>query len=175
MINIAVCDDDVQFAAALEEKILDYGKQKGVRLDTEVFSDGESFRQAVFNDSFYDLVYMDVEMGKSDGIYTVWEVKKKLSEVLVIYVTSHETYFRKCLKQSLFDTLKSRWTKKSSKNILPGHWSVYRDIYTILLIQADMRHFVFLSGIFCTLKATEGRSSFMERREAILSMEGLVQ
>ena len=25
MINIAVCDDDVQFAAALEEKILDYG------------------------------------------------------------------------------------------------------------------------------------------------------
>ena len=53
MINIAVCDDDVQFAAALEEKILDYGKRKGVRLDTEVFSDGESFRQAVFNDSFY--------------------------------------------------------------------------------------------------------------------------
>lgn len=33
MINIAVCDDDVQFAAALEEKILDYGKRKGVRLD----------------------------------------------------------------------------------------------------------------------------------------------
>lgn len=95
MINIAVCDDDVQFAAALEEKILDYGKRKGVRLDTEVFSDGESFRQAVFNDSFYDLVYMDVEMGKSDGIYTVWEVKKKLSEVLVIYVTSHECIFRK--------------------------------------------------------------------------------
>ena len=28
MINIAVCDDDVQFAAALEEKILDYGKRK---------------------------------------------------------------------------------------------------------------------------------------------------
>ena len=43
MINIAVCDDDVQFAAALEEKILDYGKRKGVRLDTEVFSDGEIF------------------------------------------------------------------------------------------------------------------------------------
>ena len=40
MINIAVCDDDVQFAAALEEKILDYGKRKGVRLDTELFSDG---------------------------------------------------------------------------------------------------------------------------------------
>ena len=34
MINIAVCDDDVQFAAALEEKILDYGKWKGVRLYT---------------------------------------------------------------------------------------------------------------------------------------------
>ena len=43
MINIAVCDDDVQFAAALEEKILDYGKQKGVRLDTEVFQTGKVF------------------------------------------------------------------------------------------------------------------------------------
>lgn len=107
MINIAVCDDDVQFAAALEEKILDYGKRKGVRLDTEVFSDGESFRQAVFNDNFYDLVYMDVEMGKSDGIYTVWEVKKKLSEVLVIYVTSHETYFTE-----MFETEPFRYLKK---------------------------------------------------------------
>ena len=56
MINIAVCDDDVQFAAALEEKILDFGKRKGVRLDTEVFSDGESFRQAVFYPLYFFLV-----------------------------------------------------------------------------------------------------------------------
>ena len=37
MVNIAVCDDDTQFAAELENRILSYGKQKAVSLDTEVF------------------------------------------------------------------------------------------------------------------------------------------
>ena len=45
MVNIAVCDDDTQFAAELENRILSYGKQKAVSLDTEVFSDGDSILQ----------------------------------------------------------------------------------------------------------------------------------
>ena len=134
MINIAVCDDDVQFAAALEEKILDYGKRKGVRLDTEVFSDGESFRQAVFNDNFYDLVYMDVEMGKSDGIYTVWEVKKKLSEVLVIYVTSHDTYFTE-----MFETEPFRYLKK------PLDEEKFEEYFTRALERIQRHYFTYSS------------------------------
>ena len=133
MINIAVCDDDVQFAAALEEKILDYGKRKGVRLDTEVFSDGESFRQAVFNDNFYDLVYMDVEMGKSDGIYTVWEVKKKLSEVLVIYVTSHETYFTEMFETEPFRYLKKPLDEKVRRIFYPGI-GAYTETFTLFYL-----------------------------------------
>ena len=70
MINIAVCDDDVQFAAALEEKILDYGKKEGVRIDTEVFSEGESFLQAVFNDSFYILYTWMLNGKKRWDIYS---------------------------------------------------------------------------------------------------------
>ena len=37
MVNIAVCDDDTQFAAELENRILSHGKQKAVSLDTESF------------------------------------------------------------------------------------------------------------------------------------------
>lgn len=57
----------MQFAAALEEKILDYGKRKGVRLDTEVFSDGESFRQAVFNVIFMTLYTWMLKWEKAMG------------------------------------------------------------------------------------------------------------
>ena len=137
MINIAVCDDDVQFAASLEEKILAYGKKKGVRIDTEVFSDGERFLQAVFNDSFYDLVYMDVEMGKRDGIYTVREVKKKLSEVLVIYTTSHETYFTE-----MFETEPFRYLKK------PLAEEKFEEYFTRALerIQGHLCYFTYSSG-----------------------------
>ena len=49
MVNIAVCDDDIQFAADLENRILSYGKQKAVSLDTEVFSDGDSILLAILN------------------------------------------------------------------------------------------------------------------------------
>ena len=78
MVNIAVCDDDIQFATDLENRILSYGKQKAVSLDTEVFSDGDSLLQAILNGGQYDLVYMDIEMGNRNGISTVREIKKYL-------------------------------------------------------------------------------------------------
>lgn len=107
MVNIAVCDDDAPFAAALEEWILSYGRQKGELLETEVFSDGESFLQAILNGGQYDLVYMDIEMEKRDGISTVRELRKILPELLVIYTTSHDTYFAE-----MFETEPFRYLRK---------------------------------------------------------------
>ena len=36
MVNIAVCDDDTQFAAELENRILSYGKQKSSTADSMI-------------------------------------------------------------------------------------------------------------------------------------------
>ena len=45
------------------------------------------------NGGQYDIVYMDIEMEKKDGISAVRELKKFLPDILVIYTTSYETYF----------------------------------------------------------------------------------
>lgn len=102
MVNIAVCDDDIQFAADLENRILSYGKQKAVSLDTEVFSDGDSILLAILNGGQYDLVYMDIEMGNRNGISTVREIKKISPETMVIYVTFHEVYFTQMFETEPF-------------------------------------------------------------------------
>ncbi len=119
MISIAVCDDDLSFGLSLEERILSYGKEKNIELETEVFSNGESFIREVENggqydsngESFirevenggqYDIVYMDIEMEKKDGISAVRELKKFLPDILVIYTTSYETYFREMFETEPF-------------------------------------------------------------------------
>lgn len=112
MISIAVCDDDLSFGLILEERILSYGKEKNIELETEVFSDGESFIREVENGGQYDIVYMDIEMEKKDGISAVRELKKFLPDILVIYTTSYETYFRE-----MFETEPFRYLKKPVEEI----------------------------------------------------------
>ena len=107
MINIAVCDDDLSFGLNLEERVLSYKKEKDIELETEVFSDGESFVREVENGGQYDIVYMDIEMEKKDGISAVRELKKFLPDILVIYTTSYDTYFRE-----MFETEPFRYLKK---------------------------------------------------------------
>ena len=112
MISIAVCDDDLSFGLSLEERIVSYGKEKNIELETEVFSDGESFIREVENGGQYDIVYMDIEMEKKDGISAVRELKKFLPDILVIYTTSYETYFRE-----MFETEPFRYLKKPVEEI----------------------------------------------------------
>ena len=113
MVNIAVCDDDTQFAAELENRILSYGKQKAVSLDTEVFSDGDSILQAILNGGQYDLVYMDIEMGNRNGISTVREIKKISPRFLF------PIYFQNNINQSKAFHLYLESTKPSLSPLFP--------------------------------------------------------
>ena len=118
MVNIAVCDDDIQFATDLENRILSYGKQKAVSLDTEVFSDGDSLLQAILNGGQYDLVYMDIEMGNRNGISTVREIKKISLRPWLFMLLFMKFILHRCLKRSLFVILVNHWRRNSLTDTL---------------------------------------------------------
>ena len=94
MLNIAICDDDIQTTGRMETMIRKIAKRNFTNAETEVFWDGRSLADAVMEGSSFDIIYLDIEMDKEDGISAAKRIRLYDKNVLIIYVTSHENHMR---------------------------------------------------------------------------------
>jgi DNA-binding LytR/AlgR family response regulator len=94
MINVAICDDDIAITGKVEEMLCRIAKRRFIPVETEVFWDGKHLADAVEGGSRYDIIFLDIEMEKEDGITVAQKIRKVDRNVLIIYVTSHENYMQ---------------------------------------------------------------------------------
>ena len=66
MLNIAICDDDIQTTGEMECLIQRIAKQNFIDIETEVFWNGESLVNAIIKENKFDIIYLDIEMEKED-------------------------------------------------------------------------------------------------------------
>lgn len=94
MIDIAICDDDVTITGKMDEFICKYSKMNGVRIETEVFWDGNTLVNEINKGKRYDIIFLDIEMKHINGIQAAQKIREVDKNTYIIYVTSHEQYMR---------------------------------------------------------------------------------
>lgn len=94
MIKIAICDDDVALTGKIEDMLCSIAKKSFIPIETEVFWVGEKLAEAVENKNCFDVIFLDIEMGHDDGITVARRIRETDKNVLIIYVTSHESYMQ---------------------------------------------------------------------------------
>lgn len=92
MIDIAICDDDVGLTMELEKIIVNIAAKCVIDVNTDVYWDGEGLADSIINGEQYDIIYLDVEMKKENGIDAARRIRKIDETVLIIYVTNYEIY-----------------------------------------------------------------------------------
>ncbi len=110
MINIAICDDDEYFCKSLEELIYEYKSYYGVKGEVEYFTSGEKLLEHVENQTKFDLIFLDIELGTTTGIKVGAKIRKEFDDHIskIVFVTSKEGYATK-----LFDVQPLNYIKKS--------------------------------------------------------------
>ena len=93
MLRIAICDDDVYLVANIEEMLCQYLKKNLIESDMEIFYDGITLEKKYECGERFDIIYLDIEMGGKNGIEVAKFIRKLDRDVLLIYVSSYETYF----------------------------------------------------------------------------------
>ena len=165
MIKIAICDDDIVFTTRLEELIMDFGR--AYSFDVCIYFDGDTLLEAVKQGNCFDIILMDIEMKRMNGISAAKIIRKIDEDVQLIYISSHEEYvlqlfdvnpagflkkplypeqFRACLRKAL-NTMERRVMYFSYKNHYQENKirmkdigffeSVYRKIYIHTLQGTD--------------------------------------
>ena len=102
IIKIAICDDEVEMASDIEERILNLQEKYSIRVEIDVFYDGSTLTEYVEKNDNYDLIYLDIEMKSEDGVAAARKIRMFNKSVLIIFVTSHESFAKEVFEVSAF-------------------------------------------------------------------------
>lgn len=102
MIRIAICDDDLCFTGRLETLIGNELASSGIKAPTEVFFDGDTLLKNIAQGNQYDLIFLDIEMQKVNGIDAARQVRGIDKTVLLVYISGYDQYLKELFEVEPF-------------------------------------------------------------------------
>lgn len=100
VLRIALCDDDKQFLDKLEKSVIKYFTAEKLKQPEIVkYSSGE---EMVRDDGEYDIVFMDIEMGKLSGLKTIKSIKKRNRYAIYMIISSFDEYLDEAMGVRVF-------------------------------------------------------------------------
>lgn len=102
MIRIAICDDEEKFARPLKEFVKKSMAEYGQTPDLLVYTDGRMLAADIEEGLWCDLLLLDIEMPKLEGMELAARIRGRLPEALIFFVTSHTEYAVKAYELSIF-------------------------------------------------------------------------
>ena len=90
MLNIAVCDDEKFSVDKLVFKINEYCNANDIAHSVCTYNSGEDLHSS--NIDALDIIFLDVDMGKTNGIETAREIRKYNKDVIIVYVSGYIQY-----------------------------------------------------------------------------------
>ncbi len=127
MLNIAICDDDEQFANSLEDLLYDYLKNNNYKADIQIFTDPDDFIKYL-NDESVDLLFLDIEFEKITGVDIGNNLRKNLHNDLIqiVFVSATESYAMQLFNIRPFDFLVKPVDYKKVNYLMEEYNRIYR-------------------------------------------------
>ena len=102
MLKIAICDDEIMIASQIENMLEKISNTIVRKVEIDVFYDGSTLVNHIKEGMRYDLIYLDIEMKKQNGVDAARELRIIDNKVLIIYVTGHEGFAKEVFEVSAF-------------------------------------------------------------------------
>ena len=89
--KICICDDDKIIHQEIKDYLAPFFTEANAPSITDCFS-GEELVSHGSTPNFFDIIFLDIEMGKINGIDAAAEIRKYSPETIIIFVSSHRNY-----------------------------------------------------------------------------------
>ncbi|MDD2262538.1 MAG: LytTR family DNA-binding domain-containing protein [Candidatus Paceibacterota bacterium] len=169
--KIAICDDNEVDCVYISNIVNSWADQLKNEIDLQVFPSAESFLFHYSDEKDYDILLLDIEMGKMDGVSLAKRLRHENETVQIIFITGYSDYIsegyevaalhylmKPVKKQKLFQTL-DRAIQKIKKNEqtlfleLPGE-TIRLPIYEIRFLEVRQNYVTIHAKNDYTLKKT---------------------
>lgn len=94
MIKIAVCDDEQRVCSTLEEYIIMICKGVRMKVEIDIYNDGESIYEALREKESYHLIFLDIKLVNINGIDIGKYIREELCDnyTQIAYISGRESY-----------------------------------------------------------------------------------
>lgn len=92
MLFIAICDDEKYFCSREREVIAEYLLQRGYKVQFDQYISGEELLSQGRKVAQYDIIFLDVNMDKLNGIETARQIRKYSNRNFIVFVTAFVQY-----------------------------------------------------------------------------------
>lgn len=90
MMNLCVLDDDVACAMHTKQMVEEYFDRKEIEINRfDLFDHGAGL---LCSKTSYDVLFLDIEVGKENGIDIAKELRKQYPDMIIIVITSYLKY-----------------------------------------------------------------------------------
>lgn len=160
--KIAICDDseaDRQYVANLVHA---WAASAGHAVQTDAFSSAENFLFHYEEESDYDILLLDIEMGAMDGVTLAKQLRKQNDTVQIVFITGYSDYIaegyevaalhylmKPVQKEKLCSVLE-RAAEKLSKNEIVLHFEIGGEMVRVPIYQI---HYAEVFGNYVTIHA----------------------
>lgn len=135
MITCAMCDDELPFAEQLRSFVMAYAKKKRVELQAETFASAEELLEEIENGAGFEILFLDIEMRKMDGIELGKKLRERSYQTLIIYVSGYDQYMRQLFEAEPFRFLSKPLKQEELENVLDKAFErisrFHRELFTI--------------------------------------------
>lgn len=90
--RIAIVDDNRTDADFVGKLLARWAGERQLALRTEVFPSAESFLFRYAEDKAFDILLLDIEMGRMDGVALAKEIRKENEAVQIVFITGYSDY-----------------------------------------------------------------------------------
>ncbi|MBQ8896849.1 MAG: response regulator transcription factor [Clostridia bacterium] len=92
-LKIAICEDDALQSQALKREVTLWANERNVGVSVFGYPNAESFLFDYSEDQSFDILLLDIEMGKVSGIDLAKEIRKSNPTVQIVFTTGYYQYF----------------------------------------------------------------------------------
>ncbi len=127
MINVGICDDDLNFCVSFEKMINQISNELNIKIDIDIYQSGERLNEQLQKGYHYDLLFLDIELQSIKGMTigeTVREVDK-YDNTYIFYVSSKSQYALQLFKTRPLDFLIKPIDYRSLKKAMQFFYDLY--------------------------------------------------
>ena len=124
--KIAICDDeqeDRDFVAALSRR---WAGQRGNTVELTEFSSAEQFLFCYGEQSDYDILLLDIEMGQMDGVQLAKQLRQKNETIQIVFVTGYSDYIAEGYDVAALHYLVKPVSREKLFAVLDRAWEKHR-------------------------------------------------
>ena len=91
-LNIAICDDSIIDSNYVKELVINWSTNRKCQVNINVFTSAEAFLFHYEENKNYDVLLLDIEMGKMDGVTLARKIRRSNKSVQIIFITGYSDY-----------------------------------------------------------------------------------